>query len=376
MEEKSLRQIRSRIVTSLRQQGFELRGGRIIMSKPLNKDRIRSLHSQAVEHKRAKARKALYPLEEDLLAYIADGSELNPISVSPRLIEVKPKSTEELLFRYASLHWSIPVSSGYGRRLRFIVVDDYNGKLIGIIGLGDPVFSLRDRDEWVGWTFEERKRNLKHVMDAFVLGAVPPYSLLLCGKLVAMLAASRTVQRAFKRKYHGTKAVISGVRTDARLALLTTSSALGRSSIYNRLRFDNHFLYRYVGYTQGSGEFHFSNGLYGLITEYAKVNLVPTAKQELWGSGFRNRREIVKKTLLHLGLSPDLMYHGIRRELYAIPLAKNTREFLKGRHTRLNWYDHSESKMIRYFMERWLLPRCMRDSRYTDWSSRQYRLWS
>jgi hypothetical protein len=37
-------------------------------------------------------------------------------------------------------------------------------------------------------------------MDAFVLGAVPPYSMLLGSKLVALLATTEEVARAFKRK--------------------------------------------------------------------------------------------------------------------------------------------------------------------------------
>jgi hypothetical protein len=65
------------------------------------------------------------------------------------------------------------------------------------------VFSVKARDEWVGWTVEKRRERLKHVMDAFILGAVPPYSYLLGGKLVAMLAASNEVRQAFREKYRG-----------------------------------------------------------------------------------------------------------------------------------------------------------------------------
>ena len=97
-------------------------------------------------------------------------------------------------------------------------------------------------------------------MDLFVLGAVPPYSHLLCGKLVALLAASREVQQAFQRKYDGKRSYISGRRLDDRLALLTTASALGRSSLYNRLDYRGQPVFQSVGFTRGSGEFHFSNG--------------------------------------------------------------------------------------------------------------------
>jgi Druantia protein DruA len=46
----------------------------------------------------------------------------------------------------ASLGVSL-VSRGYGRRMRFLIWDQSNEKLIGLIVLGDPVFNLRVRDE-------------------------------------------------------------------------------------------------------------------------------------------------------------------------------------------------------------------------------------
>jgi len=200
--------LREKIIRSLRVQGFRVKNGSIVLPKELSKGRVREIHEIAVEHKIERAKEGLFRKEPELLQHIASGNEIWPTRVSPRLVEVEPDSNEELLFRYASLHWSVPISSGYGRRLRFLVIDEFNNKLIGLIGLGDPVYSLRPRDEWVGWTLADRKKRLSHVMDAFVLGAVPPYSHLLGGKLVAMLAASDTIRKAFKRKYGGARSVI------------------------------------------------------------------------------------------------------------------------------------------------------------------------
>jgi len=367
--------LRDRIIRSLRAQGFLVQNGTLLPPKKLSKERIRELHETAVEHRIERARDGLFRKEKELLQHIASGTEIVPSRICPRLVEVLPESEEELLFRYASLHWSIPVSSGYGRRLRFVVVDEHTGKLIGLIGLGDPVYSLGPRDEWVGWTLSDRKERLSNVMDAFVLGAVPPYSFLLCGKLVAMLAASDTVRDAFKRKYGGTRSVIRGKVHDGRLVLITTTSALGRSSIYNRLRFRERLLYQSVGFTKGSGEFHFSNGLYGTITEFAEEHCEPTAKQERWGSGFRNRREVIKKCLPALGLSSDWLYHGIKREVFVIPLARNTREFLRGQHTRLMLYHQSEAEIFKYFRDRWMLPRASWDERFKSWSKDEWAIW-
>jgi hypothetical protein len=212
-------------------------------------------------------------------------------------------------------------------------------------------------------------------MDAFILGAVPPYSSLLCGKLVAMLVASNEVRDAFKRKYSGRETVISSARLDGRLALITTMSALGRSSIYSRLKYRNRLLYHSLGFSRGSGEFHFSNGLYGPIAEYATRYCKPTAKKQPWGVGFRNRRELIRKCLSKIGIPTRWNYHGIEREVFAVPLAANSREFLRGEESRLRCYDQAAEDLFRWFRERWLLKRSQSDPRYLLFESDSYRLW-
>src|SRR5262249_34882531 len=144
-------ELRDLIVKSLRMQGYEVRGPRPVPPANLDKDRVRQLHTDAVAHRRAYAERNLARYETRLLSNIAAGADLDPRKIRPSLVEVTRGSEEERLFRYASQHWSIPVSSGYGRRLRFLVLDAYNDKLIGLIGLGDPVINLGVRDKWIGW---------------------------------------------------------------------------------------------------------------------------------------------------------------------------------------------------------------------------------
>ncbi|MCS7161456.1 MAG: DUF4338 domain-containing protein, partial [Gemmatales bacterium] len=250
-------ELRRLIEDSLRRQGFRIRDGQIVWPRQLSKDQLRRLHRLAVHHRIERAKPRLAPYEDVLLQRIASGSEVEITKLAPRLIEVHPDSEDELLFRYVSLHWSIPTSSGYGRRLRFLVEDASNGKLIGLFGLCDPVFSVAARDTWIGWDKTTRKVRLRNVMEAFILGAVPPYSMLLCGKLVAMLCGSDEVRRVFRRKYGRGTSLITGASADGRLALITTTSALGRSSLYNRLRYRDRLMMQSVGYTSGWGEFHF-----------------------------------------------------------------------------------------------------------------------
>lgn len=375
-EELDRDQLRSLIVQSLASQGFTFQDRRILPPSDLDKQKLRDLHSLAVQHRIEQAKPGLLRLESNLLQRFAAGSDVVPELIAPRLVEVLPNTEDELLFRYACLHWSIPVSSGYGRRLRFLVLDEQNGKLIGLFGLGDPVFNLRPRDQWIGWDKDSRNNRLQNILDAFALGAVPPYSYLLCGKLVAMIVASREVREAFARKYASRRSLIRERQLDASLALVTTTSALGRSSVYNRVRYRERLLYHSVGFTQGSGDFHFSNGLYAAISSYATRYCKPTAKQENWGQGFRNRREIVRKCLTSLGLSSEWLYHGVRREVFVIPLAKNVQPFLSMRDNEPEWFNDSVADLFSWFRARWLLPRACRDSRYRDFSPSLYRLWS
>lgn len=373
---RQVKRLRRDVRTALRAQGFTLKRNLIVPPELDNKQALRDLHVSAVRHRVQRARNGLRRHEPWLVERLAESRQVDVETFAPRLVAVDRHSREELLFRWAALHWSIPVSPGYGRRLRFLVLDDANDKLVGLIGLGDPVFALGARDRWVGWDIETRRRNLHHVADAFVLGAVPPYAHLLGGKLVAMLAASDEVRACWREKYGGRTSLIAGESRDGRLAMITTTSALGRSSIYNRLRFGpSDAVFVSVGETRGSGEFHFSDGLHEAITDFAMEFCQPTAKDLRWGTGFRNRREVVKKALPALGFSDRLMYHGVKREMFVCPLAANTADFLRGEHDDLALLGLPAAHVADWFRWRWMRPRAERTSA-PPWSPHMWRLYT
>jgi len=367
--------LKSAIIEAMRSQGYRVENGSIQMPRDPSKDDYRALNELAVRKKLERSGPGVRPYEDRLVQFIADGSEVTPEAVRPKLVVVEPESEHELLFRYACLHWSIPVSAGYGRRLRFLVIDESNDKLIGLFGLGDPVYAMQARDRWIGWDKENKARNLYHLMDAYVLGAVPPYSFLLGGKLIAMLVCSNEVREAFRNKYSGKQSLIRKETRPPYLALVTTTSALGRSSIYNRIRINGRQYWTSLGFTQGSGEFHFSNGVYSDMRAYVQKHCTPTAKQTAWGTGFRNKREVIRKCLSRLGLSADLIYHGIRREIFAAPLGHDALRFLKGEVEEPCFHDWPVSELSEVFKERWLLGRAERMPAYREYRRVHYRLW-
>lgn len=108
------------------------------------------------------------------------------------------------------------------------------------------------------------------MMDAYVLGALPPYSVLLGGKMVACLVRTREIYDRFTQTYGGTTGIISGQQKKARLLAVTTSSSMGRSSVYNRLKLDGAEYFRSIGYTGGWGHFHIPDGLFAELRDYLR----------------------------------------------------------------------------------------------------------
>lgn len=333
------------------------------------KGRIRSLHAsqRAARHRAVldSLGAELAPLSE----WFACGAEVNPDEIQPELVSVQASTSEAKVFRLATLLWSIPVSQGFGRRLRFLVRDRANGKIIGIAAIGDPVFNLRVRDQAIGWDAATRSQRLVNLMDAYVLGAVPPYNYLLGGKLVASMLFSREVQQAFHRRYGGTEGVISGQKKSARLAALTTTSALGRSSVYNRMRLDGRDLFRSIGYTTGYGHFHVSNELFADVREYLRAENHRYADGNRFGQGPNWRFRVLRAAISQLGLDRALLRHGVQREVFLGHVAKNAKEFLRGDAKRVLWGDlWSAAEVAERALARWVRPRASRNVTYRDWT--------
>jgi len=367
------RHIKAKFLAHVRTLGF-LETEQGLQPPNTGKEHIRALHQLQRREVLDRERGFLEREWDSLSTSFANGSEVIPDRIRPRLEIVHADTRQARLFRLAGLLWSVPVSQGYGRRIRFLVWDDQNSKLIGLIALGDPVFNLKVRDTAIGWDAEDRRDRLVNVMDAYVLGAVPPYNRLLGGKLVAAMLRTRDVRDGFRHKYSGHIGVISGQTKRASLVLVTTSSALGRSSVYNRVSLSGTRYLQSVGFTSGWGHFHVPGDLFNLIRKYLSAKDHAYTDNNRFGDGPNWKLRATRQALTMLGLDPNLLRHGIKREVFFCCLAKNARSVLRGSAIRPDYSGLLTAEQVgAAAVNRWMVPRAKSDDSYLQWTIDQLR---
>lgn len=332
------------------------------------KDIVRQLHSGQRADKLAASKAFVERSAESLIEYFANGSEIDPSKIRLRLIRVRSGTLESDIFRLASLTWSVPVSAGFGRRMRYLVWDEGHEKLAGVIALGDPVFNLSVRDNLIGWTVDDRSDRLVNLLDAYVLGSIPPYNMLLGGKAVASLVRSRDIYKDFAESYGETVGIISGEAKHANLLMVTTTSSMGRSSIYNRLRLDGVQYFTPIGYTIGWGHFHITDRLFDEMREYLRISGHRYADRHEFGEGPNWRLRTIRAALGELGINESVLRHGIQREVFMCPLASNAAEILKTGKGKPNLKSLRSVKQISDLArDRWMIPRAERVHDYKLW---------
>lgn len=261
---------------------------------------------------------------------LAPGNDVLKSEICPR-IEVCETQNQHDIFRIFRYSWSSPSSDYVGRRIRLLIRDDgvKGSPIIGIAALGSSIIHIHDRDKWIGWDTKTRTNRIIYMMDAYVVGAMPPYNYLLGGKLVSYILASNELRAIYKNKYADAKTVIKN-RKAFDLVLLVTTSLYGQnSSQYNRLRYGESLLYKPIGTTSGYGSLHISNETFNAMLQLAEENGCNISNR--FGDGPNWRMRVIRSACDVLGLNSDvILRHSFKRGLFAIELATNWRAFLKG----------------------------------------------
>lgn len=290
----------------------------------------------------------------------AEPREVMPEAISPRL-ELVTNQKQNDLFRIARLAWSLPYSRGYGRRLDYLVWDDNNGKLMGILGLQSAPISFPARDKKFNIPYEQKIELVNQTMDGYTVGALPPYRDLLAGKLLVLAAASRDVRLDYEQRYQGRVTQMLERVLPSSLIAITTLSAFGKSSLYNRVSkaFDgkhNEWAAISLGPCEGWGTFHFSDSLYQKMKKFHKL-LWPEKILSGFGTGPKIRQQVIKRILQTLCLPERLAQHNIGREVFVIPHIRNLQEVLSGIGEEPVFNDQPFTNLVSFWRERYCIPR-------------------
>jgi len=288
---------------------------------------------------------------------LASGRAVLSSNIEPR-IEVCENQLQHDIFRLFRYYWSSPYSDYVGRRMRLLIRDDgiEGSPVIGIAALGSSIIHIPDRDRWIGWDIKTRTERIVYMMDAYVLGALPPYNAVLGGKLVAYLLASNEVRNLFRQRYSNQETLINK-REANDLVLIVTSSLYGKnSSQYNRLKYGDELLYQPIGTTAGFGTLHISNQTFEAMKELVEYNGCTISHR--FGDGPNWRMRVIRAACSALNLDSEvILRHSFHRGLYAVPLADNWREFLLGESGKPVYRDMPAKSLVAYWKKRWLEPR-------------------
>ena len=352
--------LRKAIASALAAQGYRMSAGGFLLPDGA-RDTLRDTHQMARAERVARNREFIHDAAPLVRACLADGGALNVANISPVLVPVFPGSKWETLFRWWNLvWWSLPWEKAYGRQMRYIVWDRHHQAAIGIIGLQSPILSWTPRDRHVGIPPETRDYWVNQSLSAQRLGALPPYNSVLGGKLVAMTMPTDKVRNDFRRKYRERKTVLLGRELPPNLLFITTTGAFGKSSVYNRLKFEGRPVAEFIGYSNGSGSFHIPNHLYERMIEFLRKSGVDASRG--CGNGPSRKMRLIDQSMRMLGFKNGNR-HNVRRAVYLFPLASNLREMVEMKNIRPRWIRRTVGGVADFWKERWALPRLSRMGR-------------
>ena len=353
--------LKTEIITSLISQGF-------IIDKKINpenhqKEILKKIHSQKrIEqlwlHKN-------FLLENMGLAreYSTNLKEINPKKIQLKLIEVKPNSQESKLFLWWNLAWwSLPFDRPFGRQMRFLLWDEYHNSPFGLIGLQSPPLVSKIRDSTLGLTNGTREIWINQSLYAQRLGAIPPYNELLGGKMVGLSLIANEIRERYAKKYENTLTLMKARKIPNRLLFMTTTSAFGKSSVYERIKYENDLVAHFLGYTSGAGTFQLTEELYQKCLQFLEQEGYNVKRG--YGTGPSRKLKLIAKALSKLQIK-KFQYHNIQRGMYLIPLVKNLENVIHQNDDPV-FLDRTFSDLSNYWLKRWAIPR---SNRTKQWQS-------
>jgi len=351
--------LKNKIIKSLKEQGFNV--GDRLNPKRNSKINLKKIHKIKRLEQIKKHKKFLLQNIDLVKKFSICGKDIDISKIDLEIREIKPNTEESKIFFWWNLAWwSLPYDSPIGRQMRFIIWDKYHNAPFGLIGLQSPPIASSIRDKFLGLYNGNRVNWINQSMYGQRIGALPPYNELLGGKMVALALVSNELKQHYERKYKNKKTLMEGKKIPARILFITTTSAFGKSSMYDRVKYKKDTISNFIGFTSGAGTFHLSENLYKELLNFLSHKGINIKRG--YGTGPSRKLKLVTEGFKMLGLNgkkENYIFHNIKRGYYIFPLVNNLEDVLKNKKNP-KWKNYSFKELKEFWLNRWALPRSER----------------
>jgi len=208
-----------------------------------------------------------------------------------------------------------------GRFVKFLITDgnDDDPRYLGVISMSSDVITITDRDNYIGWTPEDKLKNKKLAHSAIgscIMSTQPFGYNFLGGKLVASLVTAETVRNAWQALYNQL------------LVGITTTSLYGSYSMYNSLKW-----WHKCGTSAGKMSIKPDDAIYKVWHDWIKKNKAEkykdamTQREGVSGPVTGAKTRVLNMIFSELGVKSSAYVHGFERGTYYACPYKNSKDF-------------------------------------------------
>ena len=251
-----------------------------------------------------------------------------------------------------------------GRNVKINVKDRVSGKLLGQISLASDVTAMGVRDNYIGWSkdnkFVDGKLNNTTIASTIVCTQPLGYNFL-GGKLIAMMTTTPEVRAYWKEKYKNV------------LIAVGTTSLYGIHSQYNGIP-----LFKTLGESAGKISLKPDDKFYDPWHQWIKEHHAQWYDENITEERARNganmgyerngpvsgiKQKILGKIFKECGIKANQYHHGFKRGVYFAMMYENGNEFLRNEITEDQLVMKDKFKQGNEYIQKWWKKHAI--SRYT-----------
>ena len=246
--------------------------------------------------------------------------EINELEPYVEIIDDDPKQSTRWTEIRRLIH-TMGFTANPGRNVKIYIKDRLTKKILGQISLGSDITSLGVRDNFIGWTKEDKFAGgkLNNTTIATTIVSTQPFGYnFLGGKLVAAMATAPEIREYWKQKY------------DNVLIAVGTTSLYGIHSQYNGIP---HF--KTLGESKGKISIKPDDKYYDVWHHWLQQNRpdwyrdqIELASADMSGPVSGVKQKILGQIFKELGIKADTYHHGFKRGVYFASMYENGNDFL------------------------------------------------